>query len=61
VNKLYFVGPPGTTQNELYNWGGPFQLKTDEGNPLPGMYISGHPTTIKTGSANIRGPMGEIH
>lgn len=61
VNKLYFVGPPGTTQSELYNWGGPFQLKTDEGNPLPGMYISGHPTTIKTGSANIRGPMGEIH
>jgi hypothetical protein len=61
VDKLYFVGPPGTTQAELYNWGGPYQLKTDEGNPLPGMYISGHPTTLKTGSANIRGPMGEIH
>lgn len=61
VNKLYFVGPPGTTQKELYNWGGPYQLKTDEGKPLAGMYISGHPTTIKSGSANIRGPMGEIH
>jgi hypothetical protein len=61
VNKLFFIGPPGTTKSELYNWGGSYPLKTDEGNPLPGLYISGHPTTIKEGSANMRGPMGEIH
>jgi hypothetical protein len=36
-------------------------LKTDEGKPLQGLYISGHPATIKSGSANMRGPMGEIH
>jgi hypothetical protein len=61
VHKLFFVGPPGTTKSELYNWGGGNPLKTDEGTPLQGLYISGHPTTIKSGSANIRGPMGEIH
>jgi hypothetical protein len=61
VHKLFFVGPPGTTKSELYNWGGANQLKTDEGKPLQGLYISGHPTTIKSGSANMRGPMGEIH
>jgi hypothetical protein len=61
VDKLFFIGPPGTSRNELYNWGGSQQLKTDEGKPQSGVYISGHPTTIKSGSANIRGPMGEIH
>ena len=61
VDKLFFIGPPGTSRTELYNWGGSQQLKTDEGKPQPGVYISGHPTTIKSGSANIRGPMGEIH
>jgi hypothetical protein len=61
VDKLFFVGPPWTSRNELYNWGGSQQLKTDEGKPQSGVYISGHPTTIKSGSANIRGPMGEIH
>ena len=61
VDKLFFIGPPGTSRTELYNWGGSQQLKTKEGKPQPGVYISGHPTTIKSGSANIRGPMGEIH
>jgi hypothetical protein len=61
VDKLFFIGPPGTSRTELYNWGGSQQLKTDEGKPQPGVYISGHPTTIKSGSANMRGPMGEIH
>jgi hypothetical protein len=61
VDKLFFIGPPGTSRTELYNWGGSQQLKTDEGKPQSGVYISGHPTTIKSGSANIRGPMGEIH
>jgi hypothetical protein len=61
VDKLFFIGPPGTSRNALYNWGGSQQLKTDEGKPKSGVYISGHPTTIKSGSANIRGPMGEIH
>lgn len=61
VDKLFFIGPPGTSRTELYNWGGSQQLKTDEGKPQSGVYISGHPTTIKSGSANMRGPMGEIH
>jgi hypothetical protein len=60
VDKLYFIGPPGTNYYELFNWGGSDQIKTDEGT-LNGVYISGHPTTIKSGSANERGPMGEIH
>jgi hypothetical protein len=60
VNKIYLVGPPGTNSYKLVNWGGSNQIKTDEGT-IPGIYISGHPTTIRSGSANIRGPMGEVH
>ena len=61
VNKIFFVGPPGTNKDQIQNWGGPNQVKTDEGNLLPGIYITGHPSTIKEGSTNVRGPMGEIH
>jgi hypothetical protein len=37
------------------------QLKTQEGNNHGGLSISGHPTTIREGSTDMRGPMGTIH
>jgi hypothetical protein len=62
VHKLVFVGPPGTRGGILRNWiGGQMNLKTQEGNPHNGMSISGHPTTIRAGSTDMRGPMGTIH
>jgi hypothetical protein len=62
VHRLVFVGPPGTSSRSLQNWiGGQMQLKTQEGNNHGGLSISGHPTTIRAGSTDIRGPMGTIH
>lgn len=62
VHKLIFVGPPGTSSKTLVDWiGGQMQLKTQEGKPFSGMGVHGHPTTIKSGSADWRGPMGQVH
>jgi hypothetical protein len=62
VHKLMFVGPPGTSSANLNDWiGGQMQLKTQEGNPFSGMGVHGHPTTIRQGSADMRGPMGQVH
>jgi len=60
VDRVWVMGPPNTTNEVLYNWGGGGWTQTTE-KQIPGIYINMTPYAYGSKGWNGRGPFGDLH